>query len=921
MSAPPKEKKEPLNLVASHPRDKTLLDAKEEQLANSFNCDISALPIPSTALIGRNEQLQQLDNYLIDLEVEVVGITGMGGMGKSALVSAWLDGLIQDPKAIRKIFAWSFNKPDRSESDSEFDVFFKQVTDFLEGPSTPPKVSHEQADLLITILKQQPTILILDGWETMQDQITLWRFLNLLAAEAGDLQGKGLVVTTAIQQTNMEQEHRYREIQLKPLDEDAGVKLLHSLEVTTGPKEEFPLAVQEWWGHPLSLVLLGRLLAKNHNGEILRRDQVTNLLVEPGLGSHAIQAMTWYDHFFDGPEAKDGSFLRLLGLFDRAMEERQIWALLENENLLQLHPDIKGLKFYKTVPDLKATGLLIAQEEGNTRTWDAHPLARLVFRQLLKEENPDLFLFAHLMLFEYFKEIAKPSPETLEEIQPLFRAIYHGCQAGEYEQAVDVLQRLISGEAGKLFYRNRSMAKQLLTACASFFPEGWTQSPVFREMVLHRQSFLLNVTSDFLWIQKRLWEALPLAKTAMQVAEQINDWGNASICAGQVSRMTSVVGELPEALEAAQQAVQWAKRIEDPILIATVNTYLANILTLMGELENAGREYCQVEDLWDKRSGQKHYGIHYHGDWYSFLLLEQNLDEKTRATIQEKAEQMMAWGKENGNVFYSVGGYVLLGRILTATNRFSEARQHMDQVVEYARQGAHINYTTYVLTLRAALLRQMDEKEQASKDVSEILEICQWSGMLRHEVDARLVEINLLLDQGDVKAAKKPLQRAETLIKEIGYGLRLSQLKMAYARYAWHTGNAEKAMEHLADAKKRIEEIGQWGRMPEWEIINAEISNPIIPPESKMFSPTELIDLIFGLVLSRNAHPELLQNPTVEALDMGLKKAEVEPHQARQLIISRDSKNPAINANPLWRAWLKHARSQELEILRQWLQR
>ena len=44
----------------------------------------------------------------------------------------------------------------------------------------------------------------------------------------------------------------------------------------------------------------------------------------------------------------------------------------------------------------------------------------------------------HAQLYEYFKALPeKHQPDTLEEMAPLFQAVFHGCQAGRHQEALD----------------------------------------------------------------------------------------------------------------------------------------------------------------------------------------------------------------------------------------------------------------------------------------------------------------------------------------------------------------------------------------------------------------------------------------------------------------------------------------------------
>ena len=72
--------------------------------------------------------------------------------------------------------------------------------------------------------------------------------------------------------------------------------------------------------------------------------------------------------------------------------------------------------------------------EGDERL-DAHPLVREHFGEQLRREQPEAWREGHRRLYEHLKRKAKPLPETVEEMAPLYAAVVHGCQAGKNQEA------------------------------------------------------------------------------------------------------------------------------------------------------------------------------------------------------------------------------------------------------------------------------------------------------------------------------------------------------------------------------------------------------------------------------------------------------------------------------------------------------
>lgn len=88
-----------------------------------------------------------------------------------------------------------------------------------------------------------------------------------------------------------------------------------------------------------------------------------------------------------------------------------------------------------TLADLRGLHLVLESKDGNI---DAHPLVREYFGNLFKTSCPDDWKNAHSVLYSYFKNSVNGLPNTLAEMEPLFRAIWHGCKADMHQEAFDI---------------------------------------------------------------------------------------------------------------------------------------------------------------------------------------------------------------------------------------------------------------------------------------------------------------------------------------------------------------------------------------------------------------------------------------------------------------------------------------------------
>ena len=65
-------------------------------------------------------------------------------------------------------------------------------------------------------------------------------------------------------------------------------------------------------------------------------------------------------------------------------------------------------------------------------------MIREYFARQLRDQHPDAWRAAHGRLYEHLRDSTPDKPQpTLEDLQPLYQAVAHGCQAGLQQEACD----------------------------------------------------------------------------------------------------------------------------------------------------------------------------------------------------------------------------------------------------------------------------------------------------------------------------------------------------------------------------------------------------------------------------------------------------------------------------------------------------
>lgn len=246
--------------------------------------------------LGRDRELAMLDEAWAD-GTNVLSLVAWGGVGKTALLSEWLQRRFIDKQwldtdgqpALLAYFDWSFyDQGTRSLADAKaprtgsVGDFFEQALSFFgdENPSAPGK-----GERLARLVRQQRTLFILDGLEPLQHPVGNPQAGRLLDPDLRDLVtalaqlNPGLCVISSRQAvTDLDGLHgrAARTEELEDLPKAIAVHLLRRLQIV-GTDAELEEACDKFGCHALSLTLLGRFLFDAHQGDIRRIDRVKDL--------------------------------------------------------------------------------------------------------------------------------------------------------------------------------------------------------------------------------------------------------------------------------------------------------------------------------------------------------------------------------------------------------------------------------------------------------------------------------------------------------------------------------------------------------------------------------------------------------------------------------------------------------------------
>ena len=601
-------------------------------------------PAPQTPGHNDTENRPSAIDHRPSPRPHILTFVALGGEGKTSLVAKWAAELAaQDWPGCDAAFAWSFySQGTRDQVAASSDLFLKEaLTFFATGTNdeiqeiktfaASPAGAFEKGQRLARIVGQRRSLLLLDGLEPLQyaptsptpGELKDQGIAALLRALATDSHGL-CVVTTRYSLPDLRAfwsappspsgrgaggEGAAREVQLLRLSRDAGVHLLKTLGLT-GTAKEFETLVEDVKGHALTLTLLGGFLQRAFHGDIRQRDRVKFEKADEKMdGGHAFRTMAAYEQWLlrDGDDEgrREVAVLRLLCLFDRPADAGCL-AALRREPIPGLTEPLAGLAdddWEYCLSGLEAAKLLTVNRDasGALDSLDAHPHLREYFARQLRTPQPDAWRAAHRRLYEHLCASTQEGDQpTLEDLQPLYQAVAHGCQAGFQQEAWDDVF------FARVVRRNQKYSKKKLGAFGSdlgavacFFETAWSR--VSSRLTGFGPALLLDEAGFALRALGRLTEALEPMRACVEVAAKEGDFGNAGRGAGSLSELELTLGEVAAAAGNAEQSVNYADRSDDAFLRMGLRTAHADALHQAGRRAEAETRFREAEQMQAER--------------------------------------------------------------------------------------------------------------------------------------------------------------------------------------------------------------------------------------------------------------------------------------------------------------------------------
>ena len=795
--------------------------------------DLSRLPTTDSALFGRDDELALIDRAWQESGINVLVLTAMGGAGKTSLLRRWIDD--KRYRGADAVYTWSFYLQGSSgEEQASAAEFFDNALAWFGHDGSPIRSEHERGVKLAELVCRQRTLLLLDGLEPLQHPLggpmngalKDKGLVSLCVQLAADNNGLLLISSRQpVMELNGRPHHQQHE--LKPLNAAAGIALFHAAGII-GTDKEMCAAVKAYNGHALSLSLLAKYLSEYEKGDIRQQDTLRGLTEFPEEtrdSRHAFKVMAAYERQLYG--STELQILFCLGLFDRPAAA-EVMSFLRKEGILSLPNDERVYR--AACGRLRKQGLLNNIRPEQPQNLDTHPLVRQYFGRRLAALHPESWRQAHVRLYEHFKAAAKELPDTLEEMEPLFAAVRHGCAAGMHQEALnEVYWPRIKRKNEHYLTKKLGAFAADLAVVAHFFAVPWSMPAA--ELTDADKAWIFGEAAFRLRALGRLTEAAEPMQASVDMLIKQEKWKNAAAAASNLSELYLTSGDLAQAVAAGRQSVELADKSGDIFYRMAFRTTLADALHQAGELAESHALFAEAEKM--QQEGQPQYDRLYSlpGFQYCDLLLAggawpevRGRAEKTlqwvtkanwlldiavdklslgRAAVQEAIAQaglpVISGLAPDLACIQPLSGYVepirrederisgCVQRIGGAVERISEydepirrAVEWLNQAVDGLREAGYEYYLPLGLLARAACRRWAAQFPAAEQDLRECEEIAQRGGMQLHLIDCHLEAARLARASGKAvlgHTAAEHLAAAQEGIAKTGYKRRLVEVE------------------------------------------------------------------------------------------------------------------------------------------------
>ncbi len=735
-------------------------------------------------LYGMGNKIKDLSKLISKGSTSLIAIKGVAGSGKTSLVTFLLNKIAPEYYESEYVFCWTFSKKSSMSSESSglesSTNFWDSALRFFnyEGPES--KSNIDKARALFSELQDKKCILFIDNLEYLQrgtsnDSMGCFAddvmrgFLAMICRE--HLKSGSTVITASrLPFPELDQfrnnSDNYVVINEKDLrmKDEAGLKLIESNEIKGSRKQKISL-VKKMGGHGLTLDLACRAIA-GQQIDISKAQRIIERNEDRIAAVAEFYIETWEQ------DSMERMMLYILSLFFQPATLDEIIYI--NKGINQF--TFSGDDVNRIIKELVKTGLVIEKSQSDQIVYFCHALVRNHFSKIFKELKPLDYKNGHNILFIMYSEKATFNPQSIDELQPLYRAVQHGCLAEEYENAFkDIYLPRISRE--RKFFNVAKLGDRSgdLQAISCFFPNGFDE-PKLKVLNDITSAWLLAKAAFDSSALGRFEESRTIRKNEIEIFRSLGLIGIAAEDSRRLMNTLVPLGRLEEALHVGEDAEALAnenlrsKQNKSPtpfLKLGNPRSILdrciaekAFVLFLMGKEAECETELKKVTDA-EEQFYQSWIRLHqmksYNGN--ELQLFTNNLSSGTGEGVPE------------GNI------NLILASIKRREKNFDGAEKFIRHAERIFNNLSRLDLRIRTIVERAKLNRDrwLESKTEnwlklCRNDLNEIKDFVRFSNAKLFEVDISLIELEIQSEKKTSLSLNESLSELKQQIASMSYG-------------------------------------------------------------------------------------------------------------------------------------------------------
>ena len=726
-------------------------------------------PTNDDKFVGRDDEIARLDRWVRDAAVRAVGVSAVGGTGKTALVGHWLKNTVDwRSRPFAGLFAWSFYQ-DRDTAHFLYE-FLMWAHDILRTPK--PNEKTDLVDAALAVSRAHTLVIVLDGLEVLQEgpeHAQHGAFLDgdlreFLAAFCQHEHRSLAVLTSRFVFADLDRflGTAFHQLELHGLAPEQGAILLDELSVH-GTASEREHISERLDGHPLGLRVFAEALPDED------REQPRHFL----------------DYAFRPDKVSEGAPLndklrRLLVFYEKKLPPVQTRLLsvvalfrtpVADETVLRLARGLFGRKRKEPLPDddalaaelkrLHTRGILTREFIEGGHGSACHPILRDHFRAALLGTGANTARRAADLLK------GQPSdemPRSVKEIEPVLLAIELLLDAGQFEAAHELYESRLAN--GQVFSTIPAPTDGL--ACALGFVRDEARRQYNEKLSQENLAFYLNEVGLSAMTSGHCELALFYYADANSIYREMQNAKYLSIGLQNESGLLVSLGRLAEARRAVTEAHQFATQERDEREICGSYAYNGWTVTLCGQVRTAAEDFALANELEKKNAPDDSELYSISGTQWAELLVRSGhpamASRRTQANL--RISERYQWNEDIARCHWMLGWCALAeGKLDVA-----EAELRPAELILHRGQLLFDLARLHVTSGDLALARE--DAEGALDRAAEALALAAPRGMRLVHADALVLRGLARMLEGKPDSVVRALDDAEEslrLARECGY--------------------------------------------------------------------------------------------------------------------------------------------------------